>query len=274
MPIHAARTRDKTSQSRGLVNEDHRHRNARLPRPDAELGVRQGPHRSGRACSAGARRRSNGTRGPSSGPIEDIARAARRRRPDAHRTPLADDVPPALLARPRHRPRHRHRRHRPRPLGHPRQGRAACRARSCGAGRSATTSAPTATSAAARWRTSTRRPPTTRNASPISPGRPSPTASPRSSAMAVPPTHADRRAEADPRGRGVRRRDARGRRRRHRHHGRLPRPAVAGDGTAVRQGARTLRPLLLRRAVLARERRRPGGDQRAPSARRSRPASA
>ena len=46
---------------------------------------------------------------PSSGPIEDLAAAARRRRPDADRAPLADDVPPALLARQRHRPRHGHR---------------------------------------------------------------------------------------------------------------------------------------------------------------------
>ena len=49
-------------------------------------------------------------------------RAAHRRRPDAHRAPLADDVPPALLARQRHRPRHRHQRHRHRAVGHPRQG--------------------------------------------------------------------------------------------------------------------------------------------------------
>ena len=34
------------------------------------------------------------------------------------------------------------------------------------------------------------------------------------------------------------------------------------DGPAVRQGARTVRPVLLRRAVLARERRRAGDDQR------------
>ncbi len=85
---------------------------------------------------------------------------------------------------------------------------------------------------------------------------------------------AARRAEADPRRREVRGRDARGGRRRHRHHGRLPRPAVAGDGAAVREGARTVRAVLPRRAVLAGERRRAGRDQRAPSARRSRPASA
>ena len=43
---------------------------------------------------------------------------------------------------------------------------------------------------------------------------------------------AARRAQADPRGRSMRGRDARGGRRRHRHHGRLPRPPVAGDGAA------------------------------------------
>ena len=75
------------------------------------------------------------------GAIEDLAAAARRRRPDAHRASLADDVPPALLARQRHRPRHRDRRHRHRAVGHPRQGRTACRATSSGAARCATTSA-------------------------------------------------------------------------------------------------------------------------------------
>ena len=47
--------------------------------------------------------------------------AAHRRRPDAHRASLADDVSPAFLARQRHRSRHRHQRHRHRAVGHPRQ---------------------------------------------------------------------------------------------------------------------------------------------------------
>ena len=92
-------------------------------------------------------------------------------------------------------------------------------------------------------------------------------------AMAVPPTmpleglKPIRAAEA------VRRRDARGGRRRDRHHGRLPRPAVPGDGLAVRQGAGAVRPVLPRGAVLAGERGRAGDDQPRRSRRRSPPAS-
>ncbi len=37
----------------------------------------------------------------------------------------------------------------------------------------------------------------------------------------------------------------------HRHHGRLPRAPFAGDGPAVRQGAGAVRPVLVRRALLA-----------------------
>jgi galactonate dehydratase len=45
--------------------------------------------------------------------------------------------------------------------------------------------------------------------------------------------------------RGVREVDARRGRRRHRHHGRLPRTAVAAHGDAFRQGARAVQPLLV-----------------------------
>ena len=73
------------------------------------------------ACGAGARRRSNGTRARWSARSR-TSRIARRRGPDAHRAPVADDVPPALLARQRHRARDGDLRHRHRPVGHPRQG--------------------------------------------------------------------------------------------------------------------------------------------------------
>ena len=155
---------------------------------------------------------------------------------------------------------HGHQRHRPRAVGHRRQGRTACPATSSGAARCATTSASTAISAAARWRTSTRR------------TRPTPQRFAELArqavedgftafkSMAVPEHDADRGPAAGPVRRGLRGRDARGGRRRHRHHGRLPRPAVAAHGPAVRQGARAVRPLLVRGALLARERRRPGRD--------------
>ena len=54
--------------------------------------------------------------------------------------------------------------------------------------------------------------------------------------------------------------DARRGGRRDRHHGRLPRPALAAHGPALRQGARAVRPVLVRGTVLARERRRPRRD--------------
>ena len=69
---------------------------------------------------------------------------------------------------------------------------------------------------------------------------------------------AHRRAAADPLRRGLRRGHARSGRRTHRHHGRLPCPPVAADGPAVRQGARAVRPVLVRGAVLAGEHRRTG----------------
>ena len=56
--------------------------------------------------------------------------------------------------------------------------------------------------------------------------------------------------------------DARRGRRRHRHHGRLPRPAQPAHGPALRRGARAVRPLLPRGAVLARAR---GGPRRDPA---------
>ena len=156
-------------------------------------------------------------------------------------------------------------RHRHRPVGHPRQGRTACRATSCGAGRCATTSAPTATWAAGGWRTFTRRRPTT------------PTRFADLARQAVADglhrvqvdgraaDDADRRARADSLRRSV--------------PCAAMREAVGDaidimvdcharpsprDGAAVRQGARAVRAVLPRRALLAGERRRPGGDQRAP----------
>ena len=78
--------------------------------------------------------------------------------------------------------------------------------------------------------------------------------------MAVPADDADRRPAAGALCRSLRARDARGGRRRHRHHGRLPCPAVAAHGPDVGQGPRAVRPVLVRRTVLARERRRPGRD--------------
>ena len=178
----AARTRQEGNMK---ITAD---RNARLPRADAQLGLRQGRHRSGRPVRLGrgdarmahARRRRGG-RGPRA--------AARRRRPDADRAPLADDVPPALLARQRHRPRHRHRGHRHRAVGHPRQGRTACRATSSGAGRCATTSALYCHLGGGQdgglLRDGRRR---RRSASPISPGRRSRDGFTAFKSMAVPPT--------------------------------------------------------------------------------------
>ena len=56
------------------------------------------------------------------GAVEDLAELIVGEDPTQDRAPLADDVPPALLARQRHRPRHGDERHRHRALGHPRQG--------------------------------------------------------------------------------------------------------------------------------------------------------
>jgi glutamate-1-semialdehyde 2,1-aminomutase len=138
-------------------DEDRRDRDPRLPRADAELDLRQGRHRPGRPLRLGRgdarvahplRRR--GDRGP--------LRTADRRGPDAHRVPLADDVPPALLARQRHRARHGDLAGSTSRSGTSPARSPGCPARSSGAARCATTSAPTATSAAAAWRTSTRPP--------------------------------------------------------------------------------------------------------------------
>ena len=63
----------RCSRASGAPREDHRHRNARLQRAHAQLDLRQGPHRPARASTAGARRRSSGTRAPSSGAVEDLA---------------------------------------------------------------------------------------------------------------------------------------------------------------------------------------------------------
>ncbi len=80
--------------------------------------------------------------------------------------------------------------------------------------------------------------------------------------MAVPPTmpieglrpvRLAEAAVASMRGRG---------RRRHRHYGRLPRSTVSSDGTAIRKSTRSIRSVLLRRALLAGICRRSGGDQR------------
>ena len=101
----------------------------------------------GDARVAHARRRRR-DRGP--------APAAHRRGSDADRAPLADDVPPALLARQRHRPRHRDQRHRHRALGHPRQGARRAVPQALGRPGARLRSASTAISAGARWRTSTR----------------------------------------------------------------------------------------------------------------------
>ena len=188
--------------------------------------------------------------------------AAHRRGSDARRASLADDVPPAFLARQRHRPRHRHRRHRHRAVGHPRQGRTACRATSSGAGRCAITSAPTATWAAARWRTSTRPPADDAKRFAELARQAVADGFTAFKSMAVPPTmpleglKPIRYAEACV----AAMRDAVG------DaidimvdcHAR-PSPAM---GLQFAQGARAVRSVLLRGAVLAGERRRPGGDQR------------
>ena len=62
---------------------------------------------------------------------------------------------------------------------------------------------------------------------------------------------AARGPRARPPRRAVRRGDAGRGRRRDRHHGRLPRPAEPAHGAPVRRGARAVRPLLVRGAVLA-----------------------
>ena len=111
----------RASRCCAASHEDHRRRDARLPRPDAQLGLRPRGHRRAGAARLGrgdarvahARRRRRG-RGP--------RRADRRRGPDPDRAPLADDVPPALLARERDGARHGDERDRHRALGPPRQG--------------------------------------------------------------------------------------------------------------------------------------------------------
>ena len=106
----------------------------------------------------------------------------------------------------------------------------------------------------ARWRTSTRA--TSRSASASSrPGWWSRGFTAFKS-MAVPPTMPLEGLAPDPPCRALRRRDARRGRRRDRHHGRLPRPPEPADGASVRGGARAVRPLLVRGAVLAGARRR------------------
>ncbi len=232
-------------------------RNARLPRPDAELGLRQGPHRPGRALRLGrgdarvAHARGRRARSRTSRQL------LHRRRPDAHRAPLADDVPPALLARHGHRPGDGDRRHRHRAVGHPGQG--ARRALPQALGRAgarprAPLLPPRRGQDGGLLRAGRRR-----SASPTARRRWSRTASPRSSRW---PCRRRCRSKAwsrsaTPRLRGG---DARGGRRGHRHHGRLPRPALAAHGPALRQGARAVRPLLARRALLAGAAERHGRD--------------
>ena len=86
------------------------------------------------------------------GAIEGSREPHRRRGPDADRASLADDVPPALLARQRHRPRAPRSAGSTSPCGTSSARCTACRATGSGAGRCAITSASTATSAAARWK--------------------------------------------------------------------------------------------------------------------------
>ena len=215
-------------------HEDRPHRNARLPRPDAELGVRQSRHRSGRPVRLG--------RGDAR-----MAHARRRRRRSRTSRELLVGEDPTRIE---HLWQMMYRQHFWHGHGIVRAtaiagidlalwdilGKVARRAVLEALGRAGARSRPhlLPPRRRARWRTSTRPPPTTRSASPIWPGRRSPTASPRSSAMAVPPTMpieglkpiraaekcvaAMREAVGDG----------------DRHHGRLPRPAVAGDGSAVR----------------------------------------
>ena len=200
--------------------------------------------------------------------------AAHRRRPDAHRTPLADDVSPAFLARQRHRARDGHQRDRHRPLGHPRQdprrplpqalGRAGPRLRPA-------LLPPRRRPDGRLLRDRPRRRPTLRRAGANARSQ---TASPRSSRWPCPKrcrskgsrpfkyaeacVKAMRDAVGDDIDIMV---DCHAR----------PSPA---DGPALRQGARALRPLLLRGALLARDDRghRPDPARRLDA--RSRPANA
>ena len=111
----------------------------------------------------------------------------------------------------------------------------ACPATSSGAARCATTSASTAISAAANGellRDAGRQREALRRSGPASGRRWLHGVQVHGRAV----HDADRGAEADQGRRSLRRGDARSGRRRHRHHGRLPRAAIAGDGHAVRQG--------------------------------------
>ncbi len=104
----------------GNSHENHRHRNPRLSRPDAKLDFRQSPHRPERPVGLGRGNAGMAHSGSRRGDRRP-GLASGRRRPDAHRASLADDVSPAFLARQRHRARHGHQRHRHRAVGHPGQ---------------------------------------------------------------------------------------------------------------------------------------------------------
>ncbi len=242
-------------------HEDRTHRNARLPRPDAELGVRQSRSPTRTGCSAGARRRSNGTRGPSSARSKICAELVVGEDPTriehlwqmmfrqhfwhGHGIVRATAIAGIDLA-----------------LWDILGKVAGCRAASCGAGRCAITIRTychlgggrmedfyeTAAEDAKRFADLARQA--------VADGFTA------FKSMAVPPTmpieglKPIRAAEACV----AAMREAVGDD--DRHHGRLPRPAVAGDGAEVRQGAGAVWPLLPRGAVLAGKRRRPGRDQR------------
>ena len=227
----ARRRRERRAAARAS-REDHRRRDARLPRADAQLGVRPRRHRRAGALRLGrgdarvahARRRRRG-RGP--------RRADRRRGPDPDRAPLADDVPPALLARERDRPRHGDERDRHRALGHPRQGARRPLPPALGRAASATTCASTATSAAGKMEDFYESDEPQRFAELASAMVESGFTAFKS--MAVPPTmpleglapvrHAERCVAAM--------REAVGDD--DRHHGRLPRPAEPAHGPPVRR---------------------------------------
>ena len=175
--------------------------------------------------------------------------AARRRGPDPDRASLADDVPPALLARQRHRPRHGHQRDRHRAVGHPRQGPRRPVPQALGR-------------AGARLRAALLPPRRREDGGLLRDRRAEALRRARAPAMvedgftafksmAVPPTMPLEGLAADPLRGGLRGGDARRGRRGDRHHGRLPCAPEPAHGHAVRQGAGALRPLLVRGAVLA-----------------------
>ena len=196
------------------------------------------------------------------GAVEDLAPAARRRRPDAHRAPLADDVPPALLARQRHRPRAPPSPASTSPCGTSSARCTACRATSSGAGRCAITSALYCHLGGGRdgglLRDGRRRRQAVRRPRPAGRRRRVHRVQVRWPCRRRCRSKACKPDPRTPRSCVAAMREAVGDD--DRHHGRLPRPPVARDGAAVRQGARAVRPVLLRGAVLAGERGRPRDD--------------